>query len=191
MVDLARELDDEEEGDAADAAPKKKKKSSLMKILMIVFGVLLLVGGAVGGTLYFMGFHLPGASSSSAAKDNAKGGTKEGKAGKHDDRQALYLAIDPPFVVNFSDQNQMRFLQITMDVMAYDPNAIEAVKKHLPVIRNNLVMLLSSQSAKTLFSLQGKQHLRQECLEEIQRILKERTGKKGVEDVYFTSFVMQ
>lgn len=186
MVDLARELDDEEEGKESAAAPKKK--SSLMKILMIVFGVILLLGGGIAGTLYFTGSHLLGASSSSAGEDNSKEGAK---GGKNDNREALYFPIDPPFVVNFADQNQMRFLQITMDVMAYNPEAIEAVKKHLPVIRNNLVMLLSSQDAKTLFSLQGKQHLRQECLEEIQKILKERTGKKGVEDVYFTSFVMQ
>ncbi len=180
MVDLARELDDEDEGKGSAAAPKKK--SSLMKILTIVFGVLLLLGGGIGGTLYFTGSHLLSASSSS---EKTKG------TGKEDTREALYFPIDPPFVVNFADQNQMRFLQITMDVMAYSPEVIDAVKKHLPVIRNNLVMLLSSQDAKTLFSLQGKQHLRQQCLEEIQKIIKERSGETGVEDVYFTSFVMQ
>ncbi len=185
MVDLARELDDEDEGKGSAGAPKKK--SSMMKILMIVFGVLLLLGGGIGGTLYFTGSHLLSASSSSGEK--AK--DKEGGKGKEETREALYFPIDPPFVVNFADQNQMRFLQITMDVMAYSPDVIDAVKKHLPVIRNNLVMLLSSQDAKTLFSLQGKQHLRQQCLEEIQKIIKERTGKSGVEDVYFTSFVMQ
>ncbi len=185
MVDLARELDDEDEGKAAAAAPKKK--SSVMKILLIVFGVIVLLGGAVGGTLYLTGSHLLSAAASSGGDVKDKKGAK----GKEETREALYFPIDPPFVVNFADQNQMRFLQITMDVMAYSPDAIDAVKKHLPVIRNNLVMLLSSQDAKTLFSLDGKQRLRQKCLEEIQKIIKEHTGKKGVEDVYFTSFVMQ
>jgi flagellar FliL protein len=37
----------------------------------------------------------------------------------------------------------------------------------------------------------GKEQLRQECLKEIQRILTKETGKPGVEDVLFTSFVVQ
>ena len=186
MVDLARELDDEDEEKASERAPKKK--SSLVKILMIVFGVILLLGGGVAGTLYFTGSHLLAGSSSASSDDKAKPGAKGNKA---EHKETHYLAIDPPFVVNFADQNQMRFLQITMEVMAYDSEAIDAVKKYAPVIRNNLVMLLSSQDAKTLFSLQGKQQLRQQCLDEIQKVLKEQTGSKGVENVYFTSFVMQ
>jgi flagellar FliL protein len=186
MVDLARELDDEDEDKAAGALAKRK--SSLLKIILIVLGVLVLIGGAVGATLYFTGSHLLAGAASSAPADQKD---TPGANGKGENKEAIYFAIDPPFVVNFADQNQMRFLQVTMEVMAYDPDVIDAVKKHLPVIRNNLVMLLSSQDAKTLFSLQGKQGLRQQCLEEIQKVIKERTGKKGVEDVYFTSFVMQ
>lgn len=181
MVDLAKELDDEEE---AGERPKKKKKSPVLKIILIIFGILILGAAVAGATVYFTkGKSSSGdAASQEAAKD---------AAAVNKDSQAIYYAIDPAFVVNFADKNQMRFLQVTMEVMAYDQSAIDAVKQHLPVIRNNLVMLLSSQDAKTLFSLEGKQHLRQECLQEIQKVLMERTGRKGVEDVYFTSFVMQ
>ncbi len=35
----------------------------------------------------------------------------------------LYYAIDPPLVVNFEDGSAVRFLQITMEVMAHDQKA--------------------------------------------------------------------
>lgn len=177
MVDLARELDDEDEAPAA--APKKK--GSALKLTLIITGVLLVIALAVVAGLYFTG----SPPFSAAAADGAKTGG-HGKA-----QQTIYYAIDPPFVVNFADQNQMRFLQVTIEVMAYDPAVIDAVKHHMPVIRNNLVMLLSSQDAKTLFTLQGKEGLRTKVLEAIQQVLEKRTGSKGVQDVYFTSFVMQ
>ena len=180
MVDLARELDDEDEAPAE--APKKKR--SALKLTLIITGVMLIVALGVLGALYFTGTKPFGHAAGDGA-NSAKG------SGQDKDKQAIYYAIDPPFVVNFADQNQMRFLQVTMEVMAYDQSAIDAVKHHMPVIRNNLVMLLSSQDAKTLFTLQGKEDLRAKALQAIQQVLEKRTGSKGVEEVYFTSFVMQ
>jgi len=184
MVDLARELDDEDE-DKPQKGPAKKK-SSILKIGLLVLGVVCLVAASIGGTFYFTKSKL----------SSGRGGAKADTAAGKDDSAAkskkpLYLALDPPFVVNFADKNQMRFLQVAIEVMAYDPAAIDAVKENMPVIRNNLVMLLSSQDADTLFSLDGKEKLRDQALQTIQKIVKERTGDKGVQAVYFTSFVMQ
>lgn len=183
MVDLARELDDEEEQETAEKAPKKR--SSVMKIILIILGVVILIGGGTAAALYFTGNN-PFNTSQSSEED-----TEQAQESSDKGKNAKYFAVEPPFVVNYAAENQLRFLQVSMEVMAYDQSAINAVEKHLPVIRNNMVMLLSSQDAKALFSLEGKQRLRQKALEEIQKILKERTGKKGVEEVFFTSFVMQ
>ena len=75
--------------------------------------------------------------------------------------------------------------------MARDEAIIDAVKQHMPVIRNSLISLFSSQEFKTISTREGKEALRQEVLAEIQQILEQQTGEPGVEDVYFTSFVMQ
>ena len=50
----------------------------------------------------------------------------------------MYYAIDPPLVVNFEDGSAVRFLQITMEIMAHDEKAIDSVQKNIPLIRNNL-----------------------------------------------------
>jgi flagellar FliL protein len=78
-----------------------------------------------------------------------------------------------------------------MEVMARDEAVIENVKTHMPVIRNNLVLVFSNQNYETISTSAGKQKLRDEALAEIQQILKSETGKTGVEAIYFTSFVMQ
>ena len=75
--------------------------------------------------------------------------------------------------------------------MSHSKDGIEAVKKHMPVIRNNLILLLSSQTYETLSTHEGKEGVRQKALQEVQKILSERTGSPAIEDLYFTGFVMQ
>lgn len=103
----------------------------------------------------------------------------------------IYLALDPPMVVSFEDQDAIRFLQVTVEVMAREEEAIQAVNTHLPLIRNNLLMLMGGKSVTELTNTEGKESLRQEALKEIRSILQRNTGEPGVEDLYFTTFVVQ
>ena len=61
-------------------------------------------------------------------------GEEEGDA---ENMPAIYLPIDPAFVVNFASQGKARFLQVTVEVMTRDPLMPDQVKLHMPVIRNN------------------------------------------------------
>jgi len=74
---------------------------------------------------------------------------------------------------------------------AAEAEAAKAVEEHMPVIRNSLVMLFSGQKYEDVATREGKERLRQQTLAEIRKVLEERTGKPGIEDVYFTAFVMQ
>jgi flagellar FliL protein len=117
-----------------------------------------------------------------------KGGEEAAKSAHHD---ALYQPLEPGFVVNFQDDRALRFLQVGITVMSHDPEAIQAVKDTDPVIRNALVMLFSGQDATTLTDAKGKQKLQAEALVAVQKIVADKTGKPGIDAVYFTSFVMQ
>ena len=106
-------------------------------------------------------------------------------------KPAVYFAFDPPLIVNFDDGQAVRFLQLQIEVLARDPKVVDAVKLHSPVIRNNLLMLMNGRDYRQLMNREGKEALRQECLKEVQRILAKETGKPGIEDLFFTSFVVQ
>ena len=112
---------------------------------------------------------------------------EEGAGGKG---AAVYFAIDPPLVVNFEDGSAVRFLQITMEVMAHDPKAIESVQKNIPLIRNNLLLVMSNRNSQSLMSREGKEKLREEALAEL-RAVQKKQGGSDVDDLLFTSFVVQ
>jgi len=104
---------------------------------------------------------------------------------------AVYYAFDPPFVVNFEQDGAMRFLQITVEVMARDPEVISAVRLNAPLIRNNVMLQMSSLGYDDIMSREAKEKLRGAALEEVRTIVKRESGKSGVEDLLFTSFVVQ
>ena len=115
-----------------------------------------------------------------------KGGAEGHGAGK----PSVYYAIDPPLVVNFEDGSAVRFLQITMEIMAHDEKAIESVQRNIPLIRNNLLLLMSNRNYQSMMSREGKEKLRQEALTEV-RAVQKKEGGPDVDDVLFTSFVVQ
>lgn len=192
---------DDVEVEEGDAKPKKKKPWLL--IAVIALSSIVVLGGAVGATMFFMnrGAQKAPATASKAkdAADNAdaaeEGGDEAAAAEEGGDSEkpkpANYVSLDPPFVVNFEGNSPARFLQINVEVMTRKPEYAEHIKKHMPVIRNNLVLLFGSQTHDKVNTLKGKEDLRQLALAEVQKILEEETGDSGVEALYFTSFVMQ
>ncbi|MDT8384999.1 MAG: flagellar basal body-associated FliL family protein [Gammaproteobacteria bacterium] len=183
--------------DENEQAPAKPKGSLITKILL--FGVLPLMAGTilVVGSLFIAGV-IPGAADNattvaadSEGEDGEEGDGEEGGEAVEHTGPAVYMPIDPAFVVNFASQGKARFLQITVEVMTRDATVPDKVKLHMPVIRNNLMLLFSTQTYDTVSTLEGKESLREESLEVVQQILEEETGDPGIEAVYFTSFVMQ
>jgi flagellar FliL protein len=104
----------------------------------------------------------------------------------------LYVPLDPPFVANFQGDQQVRFLQITAQIMTHDPKTVEALKASDPIIRNDLLMLFSNQKASDLSTNDGKERLRAEALAAVRKVLSANDGKpEKVDTVLFTTFVMQ
>lgn len=153
----------------ASGAPAKKKRGGTM---MIVGAAVLLL--AAGGGYMLTRSHGAQAATAEAPK------TPE-----------LFLPLDPAFVVNFQDQDSTRYLQVGVTVMTHDPAAVQAMKDSDPVIRNALVMLFSSQTYAGLSDVAGKKKLQQEALDDVRKIVADKTGKADVDALYFTSFVMQ
>jgi len=52
-------------------------------------------------------------------------------------------------------------------------------------------MLIGGQLYEEIQTAEGKELLRQQCLQELQKIMQEEIGKPGVEQVLYTNFVMQ
>ncbi len=174
-----------EELDLADKGGKGGSKKKIILIVVLVFVGLLTLVGTMVGTLWALGIFPPqhGESTQSAAVEEAP--VEEAKA------PAIYVKIDPPFVVNFDGQGKARFLQVVMEFMGRDEAELEEAQHHMPAIRNKMLLLLSSQSYDVLSTVEGKEQLRQQALAEVQAILEREVGHSAVEDLYLTSLVMQ
>ncbi len=168
-----------------------KGKSGLVKIIIIVVVALVVLGGTITATLYFAGVFEGDEDEAVAEEKQADEGNAKKDSKPKDTSIVIYHQFDPAFVVNFEDNNVVRFLQIGMSALTHDQAVINELNKHDPAIRNNLVLLFSSQTYDNLSSREGKEELRKKALKEIQDILRENTGDPGVEQIYFTSFVIQ
>ena len=169
--------DDEDNGEQETASTGSSKK-----LIIIIIVTLFVIGGTLGG-LFAAGIIGGGGSDSEGEESEEE---TEEPAGP-----AVYIPIEPAFVVNFTDTAKARFLQITMEAMSRNPEVPTQIETHLPAIRNNLVLLFSSQSYEDVSTLEGKEALREEALTVVQEILEQETGDVGIEAVYFTSIVMQ
>jgi flagellar FliL protein len=151
-------------------------KSGKLKWIIIAVAALAVGGGAA---FFFV------------SKSKSAGEPKKEEARKVH-AAALYYKFEPAFVVNFGGEGNSRYLQITLEAMSRSPEVVEALKANEPAIRNDLVLLFSSQQYDVLMSPEGKDALRQNTLESIRKVLaKEGTKPEEIEGVYFTSFVIQ
>ena len=171
----------------ADGGKASKPKSN-SKLIIIISAVVVLLSVSVTATLLLTG--MLSDDQQAMAADGADGG-KAGKQEKKAKAPLNYVPMDPPFVVNFNADTDIRFLQITVEVGTRDPEVVDLIKEHRPAIRNSLVMLFGNQDPHTLNTREGKEQLRDETLAEIQKVMQDETGDPGVENVFFTSFVMQ
>ena len=179
------DLDLDMEG-VEEEAPKPKSK-----LLLIIIVVVLLLGISATATLMFTGI-LSG-DEEVVAEESGPGDKSDKKKAKAKKAKAPlnYVPLDPPFVVNFSADSDIRFLQVTLQVGTRDPSVVDLIKEHRPAIRNSLVFLFGGQDPYALNTREGKETLRKDTLAEIQKVMKSETGQTGVESVFFTSFVMQ
>ena len=161
------------EAAAEEAAPKRKGKTLL---IVMVLAVVLLAGGGAGAWFAFA----------------PHGKQKHAEVKKEPLGPPLYVALDPPFVVNFEAEQQVRFLQVTAQLMSRDPATIEMLKANDPVVRNDLLLLFGNQKYSVISTREGKESLRAQTLAAVRKIIATAGGKpEKVEAVYFTSFVMQ
>lgn len=168
-------------GTNATGTSTSKTWDKVKKILLIVLVLLLVVGLSVGGTWFFLGH---GSGKKESAEDAESATTQ-------DKQPAIYEELEPAFVVNFTQNGRARYMQVSVALMVRDQAALDALKVHMPVLRNNLVMLFSSQDFSSLMTPIGKELLRQQATSSVQELAQKEIGKLVVERVLFTNFVLQ
>lgn len=168
----------------ADAAPAAGAGSKKKLIIMIVAAILVLGAGA-GGGWYF-------SHQSAAAHGEDEAPAKETKKKKKKDASVKpeYVPIES-FTVNLQPENGEQYLQVQFTLQVGGAEQATLVKDNMAIVRNRVLLLLSSKKASEINTVEGKQQLATEIQAQITEPFEKDGDEQDVSDVLFTSFIIQ
>jgi flagellar FliL protein len=173
--------------DVPDNEEAAKGGGKLKLIAMIIVGVLLIAGLSIGATWFMLKDKMadPSAMGPDGTDAEAMADELENKG------PAVYHAMQPAFIINYTNNGRSRFLQVELSLLTRDPGAIAVLVLHNPLIRNNLLDVFARQDVLQLGSAEGKQKLADELTSTIQDVLTIEMGDPGIESVLYRSFILQ
>ncbi|WP_404398552.1 flagellar basal body-associated protein FliL [Idiomarina loihiensis] len=180
---MAEDKDNNDTEQTEEQAGGKKKKL----ILFGGIGIVLII--AVVLVLWL--FAGSSESESVAAADGESSSVEPSSSQRPEIGNALYVGMPRPFVFIVPGDSRERTVQIKVQLMVRGEESEELAKKHIPLIEGTLHEVFSSTTADRLKTAEGKGQLRELALTEVRSSLEEVTGKPIVEQVLFTSLVMQ
>jgi flagellar FliL protein len=187
----------------AEAGAKQKKKGGRKKKLILLLLVVLLGGG--GG--YYAMYGMPGSHGGNAADEEHVEGpqlvVRDGmtasaaartaaRQGRPDPRvfKTTYIPLEGNFTSNLRGGDA--FVQVGLGLSTfYDDHVKENVERNMMAIRSAIILTLSEADPVEIRALSGKEALKNALKDAINRVLTNREGFGGIDDVYFTSFVTQ
>ena len=150
-----------------NAAEPKKSKKKLFLILGVV--AVLVLGLAGGGAFFYM--KKKAAAEAEALAEAEADGTAAPKVAKRDRKaKSAFVALDT-FTVNLADRDADRYAQVQLSLELNDEGAAQLIKNFMPVIRNNILLVLSHKMAAELLEKDGKIKLSEEIKVEVARAL--------------------
>jgi len=164
------------ENTTADEAPAKKGKLKLIILLVVI--VVLAVALSIAGTLWFLGGGIPGMGSD----DN---GSEEPEF-----VASSYVDMDDALVTTVRTDGRQRYAQVYVSFEAKNPEALEAIELHMPLLRSELTTVLSNAGFTELQRPEGRAELAGTMTERVNQVL-EQEQEPVIEAVLFRNFVVQ
>lgn len=105
---------------------------------------------------------------------------------------AQYVELTPPFVANFGiSKKKLKYVKAEFSLRVASPEAVVWIEDNLPMIRHEIVMLLSAQTAESMKQANSQEVLREAALEAVEAVLKKEKGAPRVDDLLITTFIVQ
>ena len=189
------------ETEEVEEAPKKKK--NILLILVIVLATIIVIAGVVMGTLFASGYfeHKSEAAAHEKVDElekeatDAKEATPEGPEKVKKDAEATrfensYMQIDKEFMTNITGSKKVMVVQIAL-MTHYDDRVFDNVKKHEFAIRSGILDVMRQSTEADVLKPEFRTDLAAKIKDVVNQILMKYEDFGGIEDVFFTSFVMQ
>ena len=201
----------------SSSSKEKKAKGGKSKMLLIGLPVVILLaaGGAAGGYYFASGSATHAAEpekdypklversdDEAPPAEGGKGGEgaapREGTVSVDNDRfkpdprkySVVYVPIKENFTANLA--NGGGFIQISINLATYyDDTVVHNIERQQVPIRSAVLMILAEQDISELQTSAGKAQLQKKLTEGINEVLRSKEGFGGIDNVYFSNFVVQ
>ncbi|AZG71538.1 flagellar basal body-associated protein FliL [Shewanella livingstonensis] len=101
-----------------------------------------------------------------------------------------YYGFEPDIVTNYiSNRKKLGFVKISVELMVKDPNDLMSLEHHDPLLRSAIVEILGNQSEEKVKSLSGREEIRRECYETVNRLMEQEVGRSIVVNLLFTKYL--
>ena len=186
--------------EVVEGEPKKKKP--ILLIALIAISTILLLVVVIFTTLYFSGYfeHKSEAAAhekvdelnkeADAAKATPGGPDKVTKDSINTRFENTYLQIDKEFMTNLTGSKKVMVVQIAV-MTHYDNRVFDNVKKHEFAIRSGILDVMRQTTEAEAARPDFRSELAVKIKVVMNDMLKKYEDFGGIEDVFFTSFVMQ
>ena len=185
-----------------------KKKSGLVKILLFVFAGILLIAVGLGVGYFMFGSQQPDPSEEIDAiiektKDEAE--AEKQAALEQAENVAEKVAKEKPeaetFVTTYFEfpgtfttnlRSSRKFLQLGLGVSTqYDESVMLNIETHQLALRSEILNVMSEFTEEDIQGKAGRESLAKALADGINKKMLKLEGFGGVEEVHFTSFVLQ
>lgn len=191
---------------APEAAPEegaeapKKKKPILLIIGIAVLSIVLMVGVAFG-TLYFSGFYEKKAelaamdkleeleAAATKAKDEAPAKLKK-EAPEATRFEKNYFQIEKELMTNITGSKKVMVVQLAV-MTHYDTRVFDNIKKHEFALRSAMLDIMRQSTEAEASKPEFRKELAVKLKDVMNAMLEQYEDFGGIEEVMFTSFVMQ
>jgi len=187
------------EAEAGSDEPKKKKPILLI-VGIVVLAIALMVGIAFG-TLYFSGYYEKKAelaamdkleeleAAATKAKDEAPAKLKK-EAPEATRFEKNYFQVEKELMTNITGSKKVMVVQIAI-MTHYDSRVFDNIKKHEFALRSAMLDLMRQTTEAEASKPEFRKELAVKLKDIMNALLEEYEDFGGVEEVMFTSFVMQ
>lgn len=180
-----------------------KKKSPLVKIIIIAVAAIVLLAGTVLGTMFLTGFFdrkdihemekrlAELEAKNSEPKEGASGPQKVAKESPELTRfENSYMELEKPLVSNLTGTRKV--IQVSLSIMThYDERVFKNVKKHEPALRSAALDAMRQSTEADLSAPDFRKNLAAKIRDDMNAVLSKYEDFGGIEEVFFTSFVVQ
>lgn len=185
-----------------------KKKSGLVKILLFVFAGILLIAVGLGVGYFMFGSQQPDPSDEIDAiieKTKDEADAEKQAALEQAENLAEKVAKEKPeaetFVTTYFEfpgtfttnlRSSRKFLQLGLGVSTqYDESVMLNIETHQLALRSEILNVMSEFTEEDIQGKAGRESLAKALADGINKKMLKLEGFGGVEEVHFTSFVLQ